>query len=626
MKKRRHWPTFPAGTLPLFVGLCLLCVTQQPAAAGHFTIGQNFSDTSYAQSRSIVPDTMGAVGPSDVSVLINGRFSVYNRSGIPQMAKSLNQFWIDAGVTPSDSFAFAPRIIYDKFSGRWFATSVDNSWGANNFLVAVSNTGDPKDAWTGFSIDSDADDSHWADFTMMGLNQDVVTISANMVPIGAGSTNTGFLVIPKSDLTQVVPTIANATQFQDVSPSDTGFSAQPILDYDNGTLPLPILSAFNKPSGLLKTSDIGGTANAPTLNTAGGSIGVTSRSDPPDINQPGPKVDIDGGTVHFRSNAVMQQIPGRTNPSIWGVHGVDIGGWAALEWYEIDSVSGAVLQSGTISDPSLAFNYPSIAVNNFGDIVVGFSGGDPNTFMSTYAAVGQTAAGVTTFDRTVQTKAGLADYQRLDSSGRNRWGDYSATVVDPIDEHSFWTVQEFANATNSWQIQVTQITIVPEIIPGDMTGDGLVNLADVPAFVQALVDRPAYDAVYPLVNEESAGDIDGSGTFDLGDTGAFSVLFEGPASPPYFEDFEDGIANHIFEVEGNWQVTAGRFEGVSADSNSNALAVVEFANPLPGDLQIQTIVQGQDAGSGFFQNSLVVFDFLDSNNFKFAGPFYGSDA
>ena len=41
----------------------------------------------------------------------------------------------------------------------------------------------------------------------------------------------------------------------------------------------------------------------------------------------------------------------------------------------------------------------------------------------------------------------------------------------------------------------------------------------------APVDRATYDATYPFVNEESAGDIDGSGTFDQGDTVMLSALF-----------------------------------------------------------------------------------------------------
>lgn len=28
--------------------------------------------------------------------------------------------------------------------------------------------------------------------------------------------------------------------------------------------------------------------------------------------------------------------------------------------------------------------------------------------------------------------------------GSNRWGDFSATVVDPADDVTFWTIQEYA--------------------------------------------------------------------------------------------------------------------------------------------------------------------------------------
>ncbi len=78
-------------------------------------------------------------------------------------------------------------------------------------------------------------------------------------------------------------------------------------------------------------------------------------------------------------------------------------------------------------------------------------------------------------------------------------------------------------------MNVFSLDIVDHIL-GDMTGDGLVNLDDVPAFIQALVNRPAYDAQGYVTNTDAAGDIDGSGTFDLGDTGLFSGLFGGPAS------------------------------------------------------------------------------------------------
>jgi hypothetical protein len=418
---------------------------------------------------------MGAVGPDHIVELLNGRYAVYNKTGFFLGGSSLNSFWINAGVTPSGSFAFDPRVVYDKHSGRWFATSVDNPGSANNFLVAVSNGSNPLLGWTGFKIDSDGDDSHWADFPMLGLNQDVVVIAANMFPLIVGSVNTSYLVLPKSDLLIATPTVANRTLFPNVNPSNTGYSPQPILDLDGNPLPLPVLSSYNKTSGSLKAFNIGGTALAPTLNTTGGLISVTARFTPPPIDQPGSKADIDAGNSRFSGNVVMQHIPGRTNPSLWAVQSVEINGRAAIEWYEIDAVTNALLQNGEISDPSLAFNYPSIAVNDFGDVVIGFSGGDPSTYISTFVVVGRTQAGVTTLLAPQLTKAGVSDYQRLDSNNRNRWGDYSATVVDPGDEKRFWTMQEFVSSTDIWSIQFTEIILPPDLCFIESNGDNVTD-------------------------------------------------------------------------------------------------------------------------------------------------------
>ena len=421
------------------------------------TIGTGF--TAGSGPGFVPPDTMGAVGPDAIVELINGRFAVYDKTGAQQTASTLDQFWIAAGVTPTGSFSFDPRVLYDTASGRWFAVSVDNPGAANNFLVAVSNSSDPTAGWTGFQIDSDADNSHWADFPMLGMNQDVLTISANMFDLGNGSANASFLVVPKSGLLATPPTVANSTLIEDVTL--TGFSSQPVVDLDDGGLPLNILSSFNKPAGTLKASSIVGTPAAPTVNTAGGTIAVTPRPAPPDIDQPGPKTNIDAGDNRFGGNVIQQQIVGRANPSLWGVQGVEINGRAAIEWYEIDALTYGVVQSGTIEDPSLAFNYPSIAVNDFGDVAIGFSGGDPSTFMSTYVVTGQTSGGVTTFDPIIQTHAGVADYENLDGIGRNRWGDYSATVIDPTDQLTMWTFQEFASGVDQWSVRVTEIIFAP---------------------------------------------------------------------------------------------------------------------------------------------------------------------
>ncbi len=65
---------------------------------------------------------------------------------------------------------------------------------------------------------------------------------------------------------------------------------------------------------------------------------------------------------------------------------------------------------------------------------------------------------------------------------------------------------------------------------GDFNGDGNVDLADIPLFVQALVDRPAYDAAFPAFHADLLGDVNHDGTFDLGDIADFSAMFGGSGS------------------------------------------------------------------------------------------------
>ena len=38
-----------------------------------------------------------------------------------------------------------------------------------------------------------------------------------------------------------------------------------------------------------------------------------------------------------------------------------------------------------------------------------------------------------------------------------RWGDYSYVSVDPNDDMTMWTIQEYTNAMNSWGVQVIKL-------------------------------------------------------------------------------------------------------------------------------------------------------------------------
>ncbi len=454
-----------------------------------FTIGTNFTGTDKAQealiafnetgtgSFSFPPDTMGAVGPNHIVELLNGHYATYNKSGTNLSRTRMHNFWntafSNAGVATSTTDSFDPRILYDPHTSRWYAAAVDNPDSTSSrVLVGVTTGNDPSLAnWRGFVIDADTANTRWADFPMIGLDASGLYISSNMFDAPGGvaeSTTVTFMGVPKSSLTAGVPSITGFQVRENINPSGTGFTFQPAVDLDNSALPLPGLSRFD--SSNLKRTDVpadffsgGAVGSAGTGLIASASSGTVS-----DAGQPGIKQNIDTGDSRFSGNVVLQ------NGSLWAVHSFeDSGGRTGLRWFEINAATNTTIQTGTITDPSLSLYFPSIAVNDNGDVVIGFSASDDNTYVGAYAVVGETTAGTTTFSPITLLKAGEADYVHLkEGDVRNRWGDYSATVLDPSDPNVFWTFQEYAREDrappgyvdpidNNWAIQITQI-IVPE--------------------------------------------------------------------------------------------------------------------------------------------------------------------
>ena len=53
----------------------------------------------------------------------------------------------------------------------------------------------------------------------------------------------------------------------------------------------------------------------------------------------------------------------------------------------------------------------------------------------------------------------------LGSGTPRRWGDYSQTVVDPTDNQTFWTFQEYTSAQNVWGVRVIQLKAPPPADP-----------------------------------------------------------------------------------------------------------------------------------------------------------------
>jgi len=137
--------------------------------------------------------------------------------------------------------------------------------------------------------------------------------------------------------------------------------------------------------------------------------------------------------------------------AIWVVHAISLPAGAptrsAIQWWQL-APDGVVLQRGRLEDTSgvLFYGFPSLAVNGRGDMLLGFASFSAQQFASgsyAYRAAGD-PPGTLRAERVL--KAGEDSYVRIRDESGNRWGDYSATSVDPVNDTAFWTIQEYAAA------------------------------------------------------------------------------------------------------------------------------------------------------------------------------------
>jgi hypothetical protein len=109
-----------------------------------------------------------------------------------------------------------------------------------------------------------------------------------------------------------------------------------------------------------------------------------------------------------------------------------------------------VLQRGLIDDPESKVHYafPSIGVNQYGDVLVGFSRFATNQYPSANFAWRHVNDPPGTLDPEWLLKEGEAPFVWPNPcvAQRTEWGWYSSTVVDPANDSDLWTVQQYAAA------------------------------------------------------------------------------------------------------------------------------------------------------------------------------------
>jgi hypothetical protein len=456
-------------------------------------IGQNFTGSTYGvNSAALPPDANGAIGTRYFVEFVNGTFAVYNKTnGVAVKRIADTKFWSNAGVVLATSDGITdPRVIYDPISQRWFASMVDFDASAgggggdptlesNDFLLAVSLTSDPTGAWKGFLLQADPDNGYFADFPTLGVDGSGVYLSGDFYQGESNPLGAGLFSFPKADLVAANPVITNATWFGVMNYDQRGDVLQPATCFDGSSA-----------GRILAASDIGSDSN-PHSNIVcfavqnAGSTGATLTAstfiptlpwvvpDNADLGVPQFAAAQSDGTQNLiaddaRLLAKVYAVGG----VIYAVQTTEFNGHLAIRWYRVRAADSTLLESGTISSPNLDLFYPSIAANSYGVVVIGYNSSGSAALVSCYAMAGQTVGGVTTFGSPLLMKAGTTVYHGDDEllaelEGLpivSRWGDYSATSVDPSNPNRFWTIQMYPSDSDVWSTQITELITSPQVL------------------------------------------------------------------------------------------------------------------------------------------------------------------
>ncbi len=433
---------------------------------------------------SIPPDTHGAAGPNHLMVVLNTQIRIQTRAGAAISTVTLDSFFsaVPGPWKFGEPGTFDPQVFYDPFSNRWmFAVTADGGVPTSAILLAVSQTSDPTGNWKIYKVDVDSTGTTWADYPRMGFNKNWVVITVNMFGVtpGSGFKRSKIYAFNKTTL-YAFAVSATFKLFQDTN----GFTMTPALTYDSALDTLYMVEDWDG-AKQLRISSITGTPAAPAYSASHPFTPALSAANawafnPANGDDFAPQL---GSTEKIQTNdSRIQSVVYRAG-SLWAAHTVFLPAEpatatrASVQWWQL-STAGAIQQRGRVDDPTAAkfYAFPSIAVNKNKDVLIGYSRFSSQTYAGAAYSFRAGTDAANTLRDPATLRNGSAPYFKTFDGTRNRWGDYSSTVVDPLNDLDMWTVQEHAAPVSggvsrwgTWWGRVASVPAAPLLLAGTVT-------------------------------------------------------------------------------------------------------------------------------------------------------------
>jgi hypothetical protein len=444
-----------------FPGLDTLLAVQAaaaPAAPNGFTTPIfNFDGQGYTFVNP--PDTVGDVGIAHYIQMINSggtSVAIYDKA----TSNLITQFELTS-LGGCSTGSGDPIVLYDELADRWLLSEFGSG---NSVCVFISQTPDPTGAYHSYQFPTPS----FPDYPKYGVWPDAYYFSANENSPSAYALNrTAMLSGAPATAQGFTAPVLSGFPFQALTPSDLDGSTPPPAGspnyfmrhrdtevHGNGNCTVTAgqdcleIWAFDVDFTTPANSSFTEIADIPIANIDSSLCGLSSFNCFP---MPGTSTTLDPlrevimFRLAYRNFGSHETLVGNL---VTDVDNTDHGG---VRWFELRKQGAnpwSLFQEGTFAPDAHHRWMGAIAMDGSGNIAVGYNVSSTTLYPS-LRYVGRLASDP--LGTMPQGEAILVTGTA--ANGSNRYGDYAAMSVDPVDDCTFWFTGEY-NTGSGWSTRI----------------------------------------------------------------------------------------------------------------------------------------------------------------------------
>ncbi|MGH7845296.1 MAG: hypothetical protein ACREQW_09015 [Candidatus Binatia bacterium] len=436
---------------------------------------------------TVPPDGNGDVGPNHYVETVNVLLEVFDKTGTSLTGPiAIRDLWAGFGGPCETTDDGDPIVLYDHLADRWLVSQFADVGPPSRQCIAISQTGDPTGSY--FLYDFAMPNNKFNDYPKFGVWPDAYYMTDNQFNPGfagvgvfafdrakmlAGNPTAGFIYFDlafDSSVFGMLPADLDGPSPPAGTPNYfVYYTATEFGDPQDGLRIFEFRPNFASPgsSTFVERSD------SPLVTASFNPIFSCGASGRDCIPQPSPagstsRLDVISDRLMFR----LQYRNFGTHESLVTNHTVNVGNnHAAVRYYEVrrNLPGGAffINEQASFAPDSHHRWMGSAAMDKDGTLAVGYSVSSTTLFPSIrYAGrlASDPSGGLFQGEAVLQAGAGS---QTTTSS---RWGDYTMMAVDPVDDCTFWYVNQYysSSSSSSWRTRIGSFTF-PSCSGGGVT-------------------------------------------------------------------------------------------------------------------------------------------------------------